>query len=181
MPTIKNVSFISEQDQRAPNGDAVQRLIARFPYKDYGITDDKGDAIVVTMPGDMRIRMPRKTVEYYSKVAGGDVQAKEDYSPMMHKITAAASSKDGRERASRLKEIVRHFAPMEFKPEKYSFMAYVLGRPNLTVEQARSLHAAYADENPDGLPADERQVYDMAVDYALAYYKFLIGMLTVID
>lgn len=181
MPTIKSAALIREQEEQASQqGDVTDRLIARFPYKDFGIAGDGDGALLVTLPGGVKISVQRKTVDYYSQVAGGDADGKDDYSSAMEKINAAAESSNTAERTARLKEIVRYFAPMEFKAEKYSFTAYVLGQAKLTVDGVRNVYFAYAGDDTSKLTPDEKAVYDGGIAYALAYYKFLIGMLTVI-
>lgn len=184
MPTLKSAVTLVEQQQEVQgdvHGDVVKKLILRFPYKEYGIAEDGSDAIIVSMPGGMRVRMPRQTIDYYSKAVGGDVDGKEDYTPIMQKIDAAMKSKKDSDRVSLLKEIIRHFSDFEFKPEKYSFLAYALGRPGITIDQLKNVYAAYAGNDPSGLTQDERQIYDRSLNYSLSYYKFLIGALTVID
>ena len=186
MPTLKSATALMEQgqpqQQQQPSGDVVKRLIARFPYKDYGMAQDGRDgALVVTFPNGMKIRVQSKAVEYYSQVAGGQVDHKDDYSAAMEKIRAAEESQDLRERTAKLKDLIRYFAQLEYKQEKYSFTAYVLGQSKLPLEKIKAVYFAYAGEEPGQLAPDDRKIYEKALAYALAYYKFLIGMLTVID
>lgn len=171
----------SQQTQQ-PSGDVVKRLITRYPYKDYGLAQDGRDgALVVTFPNGMKIRVQPKTVEYYSQVAGGQADFKDDYAAAMEKIRAAEESQDLRERTVKLKGIIRDFAQVEYKPEKYSFTAYVLGQNKLKFESIKAVYFAYASDDPGSIGPEDKKVYEKAIAYALAYYKFLVGMLTVID
>ena len=196
MPTIKNASDINEsqaqqtqvtqqpsEQSEPPKSDAlVKGLIARYPYKDYGMVEDKRDgSLVVTFPNGMKIRMQGNTIEYYSQVAGGDIDGKEDYTPIAQKIQAALDSNDLKERTMKLKEIVRAMAATEFKIEKYSFVSYLLGQTKMQVDTIRTIYSAFATENPNSLSQPDKAVYEKALSYTLMYYKFLIGLLTVIS
>lgn len=183
MPTLKSVNSLMEQAQQpSQSGDVISRLITRYPYRDYGLAlDGRDGALVVAFPNGMKIRVQSKTIDYYSRVFGGNADGKEDFAPVMSKIKVAEDSQDYKERTAELKEIIRYMARTEYKQEKYSFIAYVLGQQKLPVERAKAIYFAYADDSPEGLSSEDKKVYQKAVDYALAYYKFLVGMLTVID
>lgn len=180
MPTIRSISQLNEQapQNEQTKRDVVKQLITRFPYKEYGISEDGRDgSLVVTFPGGMKIRMQRKTVEYYAEAAG--LEQNDSLEPVAHAIDEVANS-EIKERSAKLKDVTREFATSEYRPEKYSFGAYLLGQKKLSIDQIRALYDAYCDDDLSGLDAGMRKVYEKAVSYALAYYKFLVGMFAVI-
>jgi hypothetical protein len=185
MPTISSIRSLFEQEQtqqEKPETDLIRHIIMRFPYKDYGISQDDDDkSLVVTFPGGMRIRMQQKSVEFYAQVTGAGADHKEDYAPVISKLEEAEKMTDSGERTVKLKEVSRHFAAIEYRQDKYSFIAYVMGQQKLTVDSMRAIYTAYASDDPSKLSPGDKKLYDKALSYALSYYKFLAGMLSVID
>lgn len=188
MPTLKTASSLFEQEQQqqeqkqASEGDgAIQKIIARFPYKEYGLSEDKRDnSLVVSMPNGMKIRVMAKTIQYYSDVAGGDMASENEHDLAMRAIEEAWKMEDVKHRTFKLKEVIKHFAQIEFKPDKYSFTAYLLGQTKLPLENIKELYFAYAADDASELDPELTKVYSNAISYCLSYYKFLAGMLTVI-
>lgn len=185
MPTISSIRSLFEQDQPQqdkPDDDLIRHIIMRFPYKDYGISQDEADkSLVVTFPGGMRIRMQQKSVEFYAQVTGAGADHRDDYAPVIAKLDEAEKMTDSGERTVKLKEVARYFAAVEYRPDKYSFIAYVVGQQKLTIDSMRAIYSAYASDDPSKLSPGDKKLYDKALTYALSYYKFLAGMLSVID
>lgn len=180
MPTLKSISQLNEdQSQQAePVADVVQSVITRFPYKEYGIAEDEGgNSVTITMPSGMRLRMLRKTIEYYGNIAA--LEQKSDFEASAGEIDKLGE--DIKERTEKLKDLTQQFAHIEFKPEKYAFASYILNANDLTLADVKALYVAYANDTAESLDPKLAKTYAKAIEYGLSYYKFLVGMLAVMD
>ena len=184
MPTIKSTSELNEQQEQQSQHDmakrdVVKQLLTRFPYKEYGVAEDRRDgSITATFPNGTKIRMQHDTIEYYANAS--QLEYDDDFNTVISDIDAAMNA-DTKQKVVKLKQIIRIMSSSEFKQEKYSLISYLLGQKKLTIEEVRKLYAAYSVNDPAGMDASLREVYDNAVMYSLLYYKFLIGMMTVIN
>lgn len=179
MPTVTTAFELNEGQQTQESApDVIKQVLLRFPYKEYGIAEDKRDgALVVTFPNGMKIRMHRTTVEYYGDMA--QVEQKDDFTSSISEIDKALTMPI-KDRAIELKKISKRMSHVEYKPDKYSFFAYILGNSKLPIESVKSLYMAHADENPETLDQELRGIYEKSINYCLMYYKFIIGMLAIL-
>lgn len=180
MPTIQNARKIFEQQDHDAN--VVSSLITKYPYKEFGLEQDQEDgALVVTLPNGLKIRFMQSTIEYYSQVAGGQADYKDDYVSVLERIRSVEGESDVNKNAAAVKYATRYFSQIEYRPEKYSVLSFILGIDGITVESIKKIYDAFGKEDKDGLSKGELTNYADALEYSLEYYKFLVGMLTVID
>jgi hypothetical protein len=124
--------------------------------------------------------VPAKTLEYYRDVYGDGLEQKEDTESITKLVNKGVESNDTSVKVECLKDIVRRFAELEFRPEKYSLVAYLVNLDYVDKPTMAAIYKAYSDEDDSGLDDKQREIYEKALAYSLFYYKFLTGLFAIL-
>ena len=170
MPVIRKANEIFE-------GVDVDGLIARFPYKEYGMSKSGDGSLTANLSDGTSVTLPAKALDYYAQVSKSESENPAE--SILPGIDSAVSATDFAAKANALKETARSFAEMEFYPEKYSFLSYVMSLPDMGIDSANRIRAAYSSCDDSRLSDYEKKSYSGALQHCLLYYKMLLGILAV--
>lgn len=165
--TIRSVDAVFEEKK----ADA-ERLAARFPYREYALSDKDG-SLHVSSPDGTSFVMPKDAIEYYSSLGLSDLPG----DGLLPKIGEAQKTDDIVRASTILHEVMREFATVEFHPEKFSFVAHLLSADGTSVKSVSAAYFAFSDGTYESLDDAEKRAYFNALKYCLSYYKFLLGLL----
>ena len=177
MPTIRTIKEAISSNE---NIDYAGDIVATYPYKEYDVAKESDGSIVVACPDGSRMRMPKSAIEYYSRLYGDGMASADDYDGLLPEIDGHSDISDLTAKTKKLKEISRRFAGVEHNPESYSPASYVMSQPNMDPNAMKSIYGAWASGDASGLDAKSSEIYSKALSYAFSYYKFLLGLFSIL-
>ena len=158
----------------------LHSILEDFPYDEFKISEGDGGLKVVN-PIDGKLFFPDKIIEYYHRLYADGIEHKSNFVRYAEEMDKAIESDDVDVKIEKAKDVSRWFAFVQMNAESYSIAAYLIHRVDLDRDDMISLYNAYAREDTSLVPEGLMDDFIKALHNVLYYFKFLIGVFTVLD
>lgn len=177
MPTFKVFEDAQKEEVKQ---DAKTRIISSFPYKEFKLSAAEG-GLVADNPVGGKVYLPDSAISYFDTVYRDNMENKDNFAKYLSVIDELLQSQDLADKTKKLKEMCRWFAQIDQDGDAHSFFGYIINDDSVKKEDMKKLHIFYSNNGNVQLDETLRKPYNSAVNNALYYLKFLIGMFTVLD
>ena len=174
------IRIFEEVEENATTKVLKDAILSEFPYDDYTIIN-KENGISIENAIEGKVFFPDKILKYYHNIYSDGLEHKGNFDRYEDDIIKAIESTDIEEKISVTKDMSKWFAFVQMHAESYSVAAYLLHRADLEREDMITLYSAYSQDDANNLDEKLKIDFTRALDNVLYYFKFLIGIFTVLD
>jgi len=177
---MQTIRIFEEVQEDATKKDLRQAILEDFPYDTFKI-ESAENGLSVTNPIEGKLFFPDRIIQYYHKLYTDGIEHKTNFVRYNEVIDKAIVAETFEEKIQVVKDVSRWFAFVQMHAENYSIAAYLMHREDIEREDMITMYTGFAREDMTLIPENLHADFMKALHNVLYYFKFLIGVFTVLD